>query len=153
MVGVVPPVDFLDVPFTVGLGPQVVLADLALSYRLASRARSTGEAYGSTGVQRFEALGLRLAVAGDPDVGEGFARTVFARLDAAESATALMETVRCHLELGARVEDTAAALFVHANTVRYRLSRFHELTGLDLRRPADAFRAWWAIEAEVMRNR
>jgi DNA-binding PucR family transcriptional regulator len=37
------------------------------------------------------------------------------------------------------VEGTARALFVHANTVRYRLRQITDLTGLSPGEPRDAF--------------
>lgn len=152
LVGIVSPIDGLDRAEPVGLGPSVALADLPLSFRLASRARSAAEARGLTGLQGFEVLGLQLAVSGDPDVSDALIRAVIEPLGGAENAAVLVDTVRRYLDVGARVEPTAAALFVHPNTVRYRIARFQELAGLDLRRPHDAFRAWWAIEAAVLRD-
>jgi hypothetical protein len=42
---------------------------------------------------------------------------------------ALLDTVLAYLELGSSLEATAKLLFVHPNTVRYRLRRAAELTG------------------------
>ena len=44
--------------------------------------------------------------------------------------SALMDTVMTYLELGNSLEATARLLFVHPNTVRYRLRRVSELTGV-----------------------
>jgi sugar diacid utilization regulator len=44
---------------------------------------------------------------------------------------ALMETLRAYLDSDLDVAATAKALFVHPNTVRYRLRRIGELTGFD----------------------
>ncbi len=52
---------------------------------------------------------------------------------------ALLETVRSYLENGRALESTARALFVHANTVRYRLRRVTEVTGWDPTVARDAF--------------
>lgn len=40
---------------------------------------------------------------------------------------------------------TAIRLQVHANTVRYRINRFREATGLDVRRTEDLMTAWWLL--------
>ena len=59
--------------------------------------------------------------------------------------TALLDTVTTYLEQGSSLEATARLLFVHPNTVRYRLRRISELTGLT---PADGragFTLWVAI--------
>ena len=44
--------------------------------------------------------------------------------------TALLDTVTMYLEQGSSLEATARMLFVHPNTVRYRLRWISELTGL-----------------------
>ncbi|MDU0348128.1 helix-turn-helix domain-containing protein [Actinomyces sp. MRS3W] len=47
------------------------------------------------------------------------------------------ETVATYLALGGSLEMTARALFVHANTVRYRLGRVSKRTGWDATNPRD----------------
>ncbi len=53
----------------------------------------------------------------------------------AEAGGSVLETVDAYLAHGSSIEATARTLFVHANTVRYRLRRAAELTGLT---PSDA---------------
>lgn len=55
------------------------------------------------------------------------------------AGTSFVETVTSYLECGRSLEATARALFVHPNTVRYRLRRAAELTGWDATQPRDAF--------------
>jgi DNA-binding PucR family transcriptional regulator len=50
----------------------------------------------------------------------------------------LLATVEAFLESGSALEACARTLFVHANTVRYRLRRVTELTGLRPTDPRDA---------------
>jgi len=50
----------------------------------------------------------------------------------------LLETASAYLEQGGSLEATARTLFVHANTVRYRLGRIAEITGYDLSHPREA---------------
>jgi DNA-binding PucR family transcriptional regulator len=47
----------------------------------------------------------------------------------------VLETLTAFFDQGGSIEGTARALFVHPNTVRYRLKRVSELTGLS---PGDA---------------
>jgi hypothetical protein len=54
-----------------------------------------------------------------------------ARYDA-EHRTTLLESLRVHLESFGDMVGAAARLHVHPNTLRYRLRRIRELTGLDL---------------------
>ncbi|QEW01646.1 helix-turn-helix domain-containing protein [Microbacterium lushaniae] len=53
-------------------------------------------------------------------------------LDRESNADGLMPTLRTFLGAGLSVARTADILFVHRNTVRYRLQRIQELTGLSL---------------------
>ena len=52
-----------------------------------------------------------------------------------DAGSALLETLTAFLDQGGSVEGTSRVLFVHPNTVRYRLKRIHEITGLA---PGDA---------------
>ena len=95
-------------------------------------------------------LGLRAAVAADGDVGEALCARYLEPLAGGSSASELMATLRAYLACGMHVESTAERLFVHQNTVRYRLARFEELTGASLREPQVAFEVWWALERSAM---
>ncbi len=57
----------------------------------------------------------------------------------AEAGGGLLETAAAVLEQSASLEAAARALFVHANTVRYRLRRIAEVSGLVPTEPRDAF--------------
>jgi hypothetical protein len=51
----------------------------------------------------------------------------------------LIETLTVYLESGGSIEATGRALFVHPNTVRYRLKQVAELTGFSPSDPRDGF--------------
>ncbi|MGN6611006.1 MAG: PucR family transcriptional regulator, partial [Angustibacter sp.] len=51
----------------------------------------------------------------------------------------LLETVTTYLEAGGSLEASARILFVHPNTVRYRLRRAAETCGYDVMQPRDAY--------------
>jgi DNA-binding PucR family transcriptional regulator len=57
----------------------------------------------------------------------------------------LLATAQTYLELGRSLEATSRAMFIHPNTVRYRLGRISELTGYDLTTPRDAWTAGIAL--------
>jgi PucR C-terminal helix-turn-helix domain/GGDEF-like domain len=59
--------------------------------------------------------------------------------------TPLIDTVTTYLEQGFSLEGTARLLFVHPNTVRYRLRRVAELTGLSAAHGRDGCTLWVAI--------
>ena len=56
-----------------------------------------------------------------------------------DSQGTLLRTVEAYLEQGGSLEATARTLFVHPNTVRYRLGRISELIGYDLAAPREAW--------------
>jgi sugar diacid utilization regulator len=58
---------------------------------------------------------------------------------------ALLDTLTAYLEQGSSLEATARMLFVHPNTVRYRLRRVTELTGYTPSDGRDGFTIWAAI--------
>lgn len=76
------------------------------------------------------------ALAGDGHARRTLASEVYPALAANKE---LLETCVGFLDCGSSMEATARALFVHPNTVRYRLKRIQEVTGYN---PADAREAY-----------
>jgi PucR C-terminal helix-turn-helix domain/GGDEF-like domain len=72
-----------------------------------------------------------------------------ARLSAydAEHGTNLVETLRAWLDAFGDVASASAAMFVHANTFRYRLRRVTEVSGIDLGDPEQRFAAMLQLRA------
>lgn len=57
----------------------------------------------------------------------------------ANSSPELLETLSTYLDTGRSLESTARELFVHPNTVRYRLKRISEIIGWDATGSREAF--------------
>ena len=57
----------------------------------------------------------------------------------ADAGPALTETLDAYLDSGGAIEACARKLFVHPNTVRYRLKRIADFTGRDPAVPRDAY--------------
>ncbi|GAB2970778.1 helix-turn-helix domain-containing protein [Saccharothrix stipae] len=76
------------------------------------------------------------ALAGDPEAEWQLVDRVARPLE--DAGGALLETVDAFLEVGGVLEACARKLFVHPNTVRYRLKRATELTGRNANDPRDA---------------
>ncbi len=77
------------------------------------------------------------ALSGDGHARRALARDVYGPL--VEAGGGLLETLTCFLDEGLSIEASARALFVHANTVRYRLKRIHEVTGYSPTDPRDSY--------------
>jgi sugar diacid utilization regulator len=69
------------------------------------------------------------ALAGDPLARSTLVNRVFKPLQ--NHSTELLTTLWCYLDNGRSLEATARELFVHPNTVRYRLKRISEVIGWD----------------------
>lgn len=85
----------------------------------------------------FDRDPLSVAAASAPDIMPRLARTVPAALDdlPADDRALLLETFGAWFDSGGSAEQTARELFVHPNTVRYRLRRLEERTGRSLSDP------------------
>jgi sugar diacid utilization regulator len=62
----------------------------------------------------------------------------------ARAGSALLQTLEAYLDAGCDARACAAALFVHVNTVKYRLRQVEELCELSLRDPQDLLRVTMA---------
>ncbi len=69
------------------------------------------------------------AFAGDPLARSTLINRIYKPLQA--HSTELLATLWCYLDNGRSLEATARELFVHPNTVRYRLKRISEVIGWD----------------------
>lgn len=82
-------------------------------------------------------------LAGDQLAKQALINTYY--LPLVSGSTELLQTLRAYLENGGSLEATAKSLFVHANTVRYRLRRIAEIIGEDVTDPRVAFVVQTAI--------
>ena len=84
-----------------------------------------------------EALLPERALSGDADAIEQLVTDIYRPL--LDAGSAILETTQTYLDAGGSLEATARALFVHANTVRYRLRRAAEVTALQPMDPRDGY--------------
>ncbi len=83
------------------------------------------------------------ALSGDPDARAALISDVYGPL--LGGGHALLDTLTTYLEQGSSLEATARLLYVHPNTVRYRLRRVAELTDYSPSSGRDGFTLWVAI--------
>ncbi len=76
------------------------------------------------------------ALAGDPLAKHTLIERIYRPLQA--HSTDLVTTLWSYLDNGRSLEATARELFVHPNTVRYRLKRVSEVIGWDATGPREA---------------
>jgi hypothetical protein len=125
-------------PGPVVVGPRVEdLASAGASVREALAGLAAVRAWPSAPrpVQSSELLAER-AVMGDVSARRRLVEDVHTPLS--DAGGDLLETVAAFVDVGGSIEGTARVLYVHANTVRYRLRKVLELVGLDMLQPRDA---------------
>jgi PucR family transcriptional regulator, purine catabolism regulatory protein len=109
------------------------------------------------GVNAREPLSLPgLLLASDSLPLAELGRAVLAPLldfDGQGGGAALVETLRAYLEEDASVTRVAGRLFVHRNTVRYRLEQIERLTGRSLGSTQDRVQFWLALHAVSLGGR
>ncbi|HEY0541119.1 MAG TPA: helix-turn-helix domain-containing protein, partial [Actinoallomurus sp.] len=87
-------------------------------------------------VQADELLPER-SLSGDGHARRQLASDVYGPLTMGDGV--LLDTVSTYLDSGGSIEATARAMFIHPNTVRYRLKRVADLTGYSPANSRDAF--------------
>lgn len=125
----------------VGIGTMALhLRDLARSFKEAQIAIEVGKVFDTERyVINYENLGIgRLIYQLPTTLCEMFLQEVFKKnpIDALDQET--LFTIYKFFENNLNVSETARKLFVHRNTLVYRLEKIKKLTGLDLREFDDA---------------
>ncbi|GGS15351.1 PucR family transcriptional regulator [Actinokineospora fastidiosa] len=134
----------------VGMSPPVTgmhLLPAALRRaRIARRCLAPGE----HGAAAFTDRPLTTLVAGAGALAGELARDILANLLALPAAErdVLLTTLRVWFAEHGSAKDAAERLFVHPNTVRYRIRRVQELTGRDLADPRGTAELYLAIETQ-----
>ncbi len=130
----------------VAVGPEGRPSELAEGYELAVRTLGAGRALGRTGLLELSDLPLEVALLGEPEIGRLLATRHLGALESEGAFGAeLLTSLDAWFEHGMRTEETAAALVVHPNTLRHRLRRVAELTGLELDTTGARIELWWAL--------
>ncbi|TDC91030.1 helix-turn-helix domain-containing protein [Actinomadura sp. 7K507] len=130
--------------YAVGIAGPAEPENLAAARRLAVSALAAAEATGRTGPVHAADVAVLAAITDRTDLASVLLerhRAAWTGLGA--SGEPVARAVCAWLEAGRDVTSAAGRLFVHPNTVRNRVQRFTEATGID---PSDTFgavNAWW----------
>jgi hypothetical protein len=127
---------FGDGPVVIGPLAAEVAAAAAVTRTALSALRAAPAWPGAPRPVRAAELLPERALAGDEDARAELVADVYRPLS---DAPPVLETVGAFLASGGALEATARALFVHANTVRYRLRRAADLCGHAPTDPRGAF--------------
>lgn len=143
---------------------QVLVAVGGTATDLSGYRRSLAQAQGvlrlleqegeTSGIRLYGRLGIRrlLADLGDLSRVQPFARELLGPLLQSDPSLQLLATLRAYLQANGRIPQAAKALFVHPNTVRYRLRRIEALTGLNLGAIDHQAQLWLALHVHDLAN-
>lgn len=135
-----------DTAMTIALGEPSLLADLPHSFEGASVALRAADEVGARGMVDLERLSWRMGVHASPATTDLLRRRYLDPLAGAGAIREdIIESLRAYLDNRMSIPAAAAAIPVHANTLRYRLRRFSELTGADLGNVDHLIEVSWAI--------
>ncbi len=115
--------------------PGQGLAGFRETHRQAKAAHGVGELAEGTphGVLHFRDVAAISFLVTRPEETSAWVRSVLGGLgEEGEETARLRETVRVFLGVGENTSEAAARLFVHRNTVKYRVARARELLASDL---------------------
>ena len=121
---------------TVGVSTIVDnIKDLARAYKEAQIALDVGKVFeNEKSVVSYENLGIgRLIYQLPTTLCEMFLQEVFKKGSLESLDRETLMTIQCFFENNLNVSETSRKLFVHRNTLVYRLEKIRKLTGLDLR--------------------
>ncbi len=137
----------------VAIGEPLVLAHVHEAFADACAALDAAHAFEMTGTLALEDLGPRPLVVAAERAACRLDQRLLAAFPDGPEPTEIERTVHEYLANDQDAETTAKGLCVHVNTIRYRLGRFRELTGLDLRRTEDLVAVWWLLNRRAAGRR
>ena len=111
------------------------IKDLARAYKEAQVALDVGKVFETEkNIISYENLGIgRLIYQLPTTLCEMFLQEVFKKGSLESLDRETLMTIQCFFENNLNVSETSRKLFVHRNTLVYRLEKIRKLTGLDLR--------------------
>ena len=111
------------------------IKDLAKAYQEAQVALEVGKVFeNEKNIISYENLGIgRLIYQLPTTLCEMFLQEVFKKGSLESLDRETLMTIQCFFENNLNVSETSRKLFVHRNTLVYRLEKIRKLTGLDLR--------------------
>jgi putative transposase len=136
---------------TIGVGPSTTLQSAEQSFQTASRVLDVAMRLSRTGCVQLQDLSWRVVVVSEPELGAYFVSKYVEPLSKEkDSGETLCDTVGIFLASGESISRTAEHLSIHVNTLRYRLTRFEQVTGASLSSADTKIEVRWALEARAL---
>jgi hypothetical protein len=134
-------------PDLIAFGLAVPLTSIADSFAQATIALRTARLYCLDGAVSISHVAARAgAVAGHALAEIAYERCFASLPQPRDQRWTFEETLSAHLEHDLRFDETARKLHIHPNSLRYRIRRFEELSGLRVDHVEDTVTIWWALQ-------
>jgi purine catabolism regulator len=148
--------EFPDVRLLCGLsGPANTLAEWPVVRQQAVLAMQLAQRLHMNTVFKFDRLGINesLAQLEQSPALRHFCDLIIGPLDKydREHSSSLLETIGAYFDHHGNVSQTAEALFIHRNTLLYRLERIQEMTGQDLNQSDSRLALQLALKLWILR--
>lgn len=145
--------DQLAMEALVSIGDWVEIAELPSSMATAQAVSAVADVE-RPGLHDLSTETWRLAVARSPSISSHLWEAYVAPFEPhTEVGDQMLHTLATFLTHGRSVRETAEALFVHQNTVRYRITHYEGLVGRSLTETGTLVELAWALEVERQRQR
>ncbi|MBP5730880.1 MAG: helix-turn-helix domain-containing protein [Clostridia bacterium] len=137
------------IPVHVGVSSSfAALKELPSAFAQAISALTTGADFElERNCFEYDKLGLERLVSEIPqETGIAYVRETFgSRLGSERASEELLRTVKVFLDCNMNASEAAKAMYIHRNTMTYRLEKFQKLTGLDCASFGDGLRVRIAL--------
>jgi PucR-like helix-turn-helix protein/diguanylate cyclase with GGDEF domain len=138
----------VGVALSAGLGrARESITELSGSYREAAIALAAARAGSATPLAVYGEVLIEELILRERGVARRLARTILEPLD---NHPDLLATLVAYMEHGPSLPAVAKRLYLHPNTVAYRLARVKELTGRDPKSPAGVAELFLALRASQL---
>jgi purine catabolism regulator len=147
--------EYPDYPIRCGIGGIAVdLSEWRDSFRQAGQALSMARRFGGNQLYFFPELSvyrLLLQIEHNPELIT-FHEETLGPLMAHENCSEMVRTLESYFENNANVSKTAEALFIHRNTLLYRLKKILSILELDLDNPENRLAVQLALRIQRMKG-
>lgn len=139
-----------DITLTIGVSNEIQrLEDFSGAYQQVRRVVAISRKINGMGQDFFQKDAEVYLLLEKMDVLP-FYETTLSELECAKNSTELLHTMEVYLACQGNLSETAGKLFIHRNTLRYRLSRIEGLLGKDLNSSETRFMLWLALKARQL---
>lgn len=146
--GVVPSLPEISTASSVAAGPSMILDEISKSFDIAVRIFAWMERRSETGLRQLDDVSWRLATEREVLIGELLRDRYLTPLDAhGDFGQLVKDSLAAYLQHDKHIANAARSLIVHPNTLRYRLAKYQEITGVDLESVPAIIELAWALES------